>query len=85
MNMPVMVSRVESAAWAMPKSMTTGRPSTSMTFPGLRSRCTTPAACTAVSAAVSPAARPASAGPVSGPWAATTSSSVWPGTYLVTM
>ena len=45
---------------AMPKSMTTGRPSTSMTFPGLRSRCTTPAACTAVSAAVSPAARLAS-------------------------
>ena len=80
MNIPVMVRRVESAAWAMPKSITTGWPSTSMTLPGLRSRCTTPAACTAASAEVSPAASAARAVPVSGPSAATTSSSVLPGT-----
>ena len=85
MNMPVMVSRVESGAWAMPKSITTGSPSTIITLAGLRSRCTTPAACTAVSALARPRASRSRPGPDSGPSLVTWSSSVRPGTYLVTM
>ena len=38
-----MVSRTSSATWAMPKSMTTGSPSSISTLAGLRSRWTTPA------------------------------------------
>ncbi len=85
MNIPVWVSRVESGAWAMPKSITTGSPSTIMTLAGFRSRCTTPEACTAVSAQARPRASRSSASPVSGPSWATTSSTVRPGTYRVTM
>src|ERR1022692_413276 len=85
MNMPVMVSRVESSAWAIPKSMTTGSPFTIITLPGLRSRCTTPAPCTAASAWASPQASRARAAPCTGPFSRTTSSRVRPGTYWVTM
>src|SRR6266487_2768111 len=85
MNIPVIVSLVVSGSCAIPKSMTTGSPSAIITLPGFRSRCTTPAACTAASASASPPASLASAGPVSGPPAPTTSSSARPGTYLVTM
>src|ERR1019366_4355069 len=60
MNMPVRVILVDSGTWAIPKWITTGSPFTSMTMPGLRSRCTTPAACTAVSAAARPRASRAS-------------------------
>ena len=85
MNIPVWVSFVASPVWAMPKSMTTGSLSCSMTLPGFRSRCTTPAACTATSAWASPLASRSSAQGGSGPCWRTTSSRVWPGTYLVTM
>ena len=85
MNMPVMVSRVESRAWAMPKSITTGSPFISITLPGFRSRCTTPAAWMAARASASPAASRISRVPLSGPSCVTTSSSVRPGTYRVTM
>ncbi len=54
MTRPVWVSRVASGDWAMPKSITTGRSSVSITLPGLRSRCTTPAAWIAVSASAVP-------------------------------
>ena len=84
-TMPVCVSRVESGTCAMPKSITTGCPSTSITLPGLRSRCTTPAAWIAAIASASPPASRSSACPRSGPSVRTTSSSVRPGTYLVTM
>ena len=85
MNIPVIVSRVVSGPWAMPKSITTGVPWNSITLPGLTSRCTTPAACTATSASASPLARLASARPRSGPSWVTTSSRVRPGTNRVTM
>ena len=39
-----MVIRVSSAMWAIPKSITTAIPPSRRTLPGLRSRCTTPAA-----------------------------------------
>ena len=51
---PAWVSRVASGVWAMPKSITTGRLSVSITLPGFRSRCTTPAAWIAVSASAVP-------------------------------
>ncbi len=54
MTRPVWVSRVASPAWAMPKSITTGRSSASITLPGLRSRWTTPAAWIAASASAVP-------------------------------
>ena len=76
MSIPLWVSRVESSAWAMPKSITTGSPETSMTLAGLRSRCTMPAACTAVRAWARPLASRARARPVIGPSRATTSSTV---------
>ena len=85
MNIPVCVSLVESGTCAIPKSITTGSPLAIMTLPGLRSRCTTPAACTAASARASPEASRASCGPFSGPPWPTISSSVRPLTYLVTM
>ena len=85
MNIPVWVILVESGECAMPKSITTGSRPASMTFPGFRSLCTTPAACTAASAAASPRLTVASCWPRSGPCAVTTCSSVLPCTYLVTM
>ena len=80
MNIPVMVSRVESSTWAIPKSITTGWPLTSITLPGLRSRWTTPAAWIAARASASPCASRARAAPPSGPLSRTTWSSVRPGT-----
>ena len=85
MNIPVWVILVESGECAMPKSITTGSPSQSMMLPGFRSRCTTPAACTATSPDATPRATFASSAPRSGPRVLTTWSSVWPRTYLVTM
>ena len=85
MNIPVMVSRVASGPCAMPKSITTGVSWNSITLPGLRSRCTTPAACTATRASASPQASRDSAGPRSGPSWVTTSSRVRPGTNRVTI
>ena len=85
MTRPVFVSLVESGMCAIPKSMITGCPASSITLPGLRSRCTTPAAWMAASASARPSARASSAVPRSGPSLRTLSSSVWPGTYLVTM
>jgi hypothetical protein len=85
MTSPVWVSRVASPACAMPKSITTGRSSESITLPGLRSRCTTPAAWIAVSASAVPEASLRRPEPDSGPRLRTISSSVVPGTYRVTM
>ena len=82
---PVLVSLVVSGRCAMPKSITTGWPSSSSTFPGLRSRCTTPVAWMAASASASPPASCSSARPRSGPLCRTAASSDGPGTYLVTM
>ena len=56
--MPVLVTLGESSARAIPKSMTFGPLWPRITFDGLRSLCTTPAACIAVSASASPVARP---------------------------
>ena len=82
---PVWVSRVASPVWAMPKSMTMGRSSVSITLPGFRSRCTTPAAWIAASASAIPWASRRSPEPDSGPRPRTISSSVGPGTNRVTM
>ena len=80
MNIPVMVSLVASGPCAMPKSMTTGCSSSIITLLGLRSRCTTPAACTAVSASASPQASRNRAAGGSGPLSVTTWSRVGPAT-----
>jgi hypothetical protein len=85
MTMPVAVSRVASAPCAMPKSMTTGSPSTSMTLPGFMSRWTMPAPWIADSADASPSASRCSPAGSIGPCSSTISSSVRPGTYWVTM
>ena len=82
---PVLVSLVESGMCAIPKSMTPAARRRACTLPGLRSRCTTPAAWMAASASASPSASASSAMPRSGPSWRTASSSVRPGTYLVTM
>ncbi|MCW2891759.1 MAG: hypothetical protein JWO75_1248 [Actinomycetia bacterium] len=55
MSIPVPVTTVESAARAMPKSMTRGPSGASSTFDGFRSRCTMPAAWIAASASATPA------------------------------
>ena len=80
MNMPAWVILVTSGACAMPKSITTGTPPAITTFPGLRSRCTTPAACTAARPSASPQASRSSAGPRSGPSCLTFWSSDGPAT-----
>ncbi|GAA3113805.1 hypothetical protein GCM10020001_036210 [Nonomuraea salmonea] len=80
---PVAVRAVPSRARAMPKSTSRGPSGDSITLEGFRSRCTTPAACTAVSASASPAARPYSSSPRSGPCSATCSVRVRPAMYSV--
>ena len=83
MTRPARVSRVSSARCAMPKSMSTGSPSSSSTLAGLTSRCTTPAAWIAVSACASTTPMRATSAMSSGPWLRTCSSSVRPGTNRV--
>ncbi len=81
---PVRVRETESSTCAIPKSMTFG-PSTAMiTFAGLRSRCTTPAAWITVSASASPVARPDSSLAPSGPADSTYPASEGPAAYSVT-
>ena len=53
MIIPVEVSRVESIAFAIPKSITLAPAGESSTLAGLRSRCTSPAAWIALSASAS--------------------------------
>ena len=79
MTRPVIVSRMSSATWAMPKSMSTGSPSTSSTLPGLTSRCTTPAEWMASRASASPDATRCRSAGASRPRSATWSSSEGPG------
>ncbi len=83
--MPVLVTEVASSVWAIPKSITFGPLCPRITFDGLRSRCTTPAAWIAVSASASPVARPYSMSAPSGPWASMYSDSDGPSAYSVTM
>ncbi len=85
MTRPVWVSRVASPVCAMPKSITIGRSSVSITLPGFRSRWTTPAAWIAASASAIPVASRRSPRPDSGPRLRTISSRVGPDTYRVTM
>ena len=75
---------MSSATWAMPKSITTGSPSSIRTLPGLRSRCTTSTAWMAASASPSPSPSRASPSPASGPRSETRWSSGGAGTYRVT-
>ncbi len=77
-------ARATSRARAMPKSITRGPDSDSSTLPGLRSRCTTPAACTAASAAATPSATPCRVDGSSGPLSVTAADSGTPSTYSVT-
>src|SRR6266699_3143394 len=70
---------------ASPKSITTGPSGPSMTLPGLKSRCTIPAACTAPSAVSVATAMRSSAAPPRGPNCSTTSTSDGPLTYSLTM
>ena len=84
MLIPVRVTDVASSVCAMPKSITFGPSAVSSTLPGLRSRCTTPAAWMAASASASPAARLASIPGPNGPSCAAHSASVGPAAYSVT-
>ena len=70
---------------ASPKSITTGPSGPSRTLPGLKSRCTIPAACTAPSAVSVATAMRSSAAPPRGPSCSTTSTSDGPLTYSLTM
>ena len=70
---------------ASPKSITTGPSGPSRTLPGLKSRCTIPAACTAPSAVSVATAMRSSAAPPRGPNCSTTSTSDGPLTYSLTM
>ena len=81
---PVRVSETESSTWAIPKSMTFGPSVVMITFDGLRSRCTTPAAWITLSASASPIARSYSIPASSGPASSTCSASVGPAAYSVT-
>jgi hypothetical protein len=76
--------RATSRARAMPKSITRGPDSDSSTLPGFKSRCTTPAACTADSATATPIATPCSVDSSSGPPSATATLSGTPSTNSVT-
>ncbi len=81
---PVRVTAGSSASSARPRSMTCGRPSTSRTLPGVRSRWMTPPACSAASARATPSATGTSSAAGSGPVSATSSSRRRPGTNRVT-
>ena len=70
---------------ASPKSISTGPSGPSRTLPGLKSRCTIPAACTAPSAVSVATAMRSSAAPPRGPSCSTTSTSDGPLTYSLTM
>ncbi len=83
MKPPLRVSRVASAARAIPKSMTHGPSEPMSTLPGFRSRWTTPALCTASSASAAQPTSWSAAVIGSGPYRSSTSSSGSPGTYVV--
>jgi hypothetical protein len=68
----------------MPKSITRGPDKDSSTLAGLRSRCTTPAACTAASATATPSATPCRVDGSSGPPSDTAVPSGTPSTNSVT-
>ena len=70
---------------ASPKSISTGPSGPSRTLPGLKSRCTIPAACTAPSAVSVATAMRSSVAPPRGPSCSTTSTSDGPLTYSLTM
>lgn len=80
---PVLVRALASVAREMPKSITRGPSGPSSTLEGFRSRCTSPAACTAESAAASPRARARAEASGKGPCSATASASDIPGTNTV--
>lgn len=80
---PVAV-RDMSGARAMPKSMIRGPSGPSRTFPGLRSRCTTPAWWIAASAVATPVARRSTASGGGGPSSRTAAARVGPATYSLT-
>ncbi|GDY63796.1 hypothetical protein SAV14893_031890 [Streptomyces avermitilis] len=79
----VMVRRVFETPDAIPKSMTRGPSSTTSTFDGLRSRCTSPAPWIDWSASATPAASQRTAWAGSGPHSVTISSREGAGTYAV--
>ncbi len=68
---------------AMPKSMRRGPSTESMTFPGLRSRCSTPARCRSARARAIPAPSARTAGTGSAPPRRTACARLGPGTYSV--
>ncbi len=71
---------------AIPRSISLTRPSgVSITFAGLTSRCTIPAACATASASPTRAAIMVARSAGSGPSCRTTSASVVPGTSSMTM
>src|SRR6266851_1211725 len=70
---------------ASPKSISTGPSGPSRTLPGLKSRCTIPAACTAPSAISVATAMRSRAAPPRGPNCSTTSTSDGPLTYSLTL
>ncbi len=80
---PVAVIAVFSSAREMPKSISRGPSRASSTLAGFRSRCTSPAACTACSASTRPAVSFHTASAGSGPASATASASDGPGTNAV--
>ncbi len=82
-TMPFVVSAVPLSAREMPKSITCGPPAASSTLAGLRSRWTSPQACTACSASASPAASRHAAASGSGPRDEMTVASDGPGTNTV--
>ena len=82
---PLRVTAVRSATTASPRSMTCASPERTSTLPGVRSRCTTPAACRARSARATPRPSRTSPSSGSGPDSATSSSSRCPGTNRVTI
>ena len=84
-SIPAWVCRLAtSSARAMPKSITRGPDSERSTLAGFRSRCTTPAACTAESAAATPSATPCNVDSSNGPPSDTATLSGTPSTNSVT-
>ncbi|CAM5422182.1 hypothetical protein STANM337S_02391 [Streptomyces tanashiensis] len=82
-TMSVAVSAVSPVARAMPKSMRRGPSTARRTLPGLTSRWTSPAACTAARARATAPQRIRTLRSGSGPWARTASPREGPGTKAV--
>ncbi len=84
-SVPVRVIAVPPSTVAMPKSvMTTRSPPSTITLPGLMSRCTTPARCAACSPSSSPRASRAARAGGGGPSARSSSSSERPRSSSIT-